>query len=83
MSSRGRGQRGALGEIARLGGLGVQFAATVALCAAAGWWADRELGSSPWLLLAGAFVGAVAAFYQVCRALVSRDEIRDGKGGES
>ena len=70
-------QPGALGEIGRLAGLGVQFAATAALCAAAGWWADRELGSSPWLLLAGALVGAVAAFYQVWRALVSREETGD------
>ena len=71
MSPRGGRQRGALGEVGRLAGLGVQFAVTVALCAAAGWWADGGLGTSPWLLIAGALIGAAAAFYQVCRALVS------------
>ena len=82
MSSRGRGQRGALGEIARLGGLGVQFAVTVVVCTAAGWWADRELGTSPWVLFAGVFIGAVAAFYQVCRALISHDRQEDREGGK-
>ena len=71
MSPRDGRQRGALGEVGRLAGLGVQFAVTVALCAAAGWWADGGLGTSPWLLIAGALIGAAAAFYQVCRALVS------------
>ena len=74
MSSRRGREPGALGEIGRLAGLGVQFAVIVALCAAAGWWADGELGTSPWLLLAGALVGAVAAFYQVCRALGEEGE---------
>ena len=74
MSPRGKGQRGALGEIARLGGLGVQFAVTVVVCTAAGWWADGRLGTAPWLLVAGALIGAVAAFYQVCRALGEEGE---------
>ncbi len=82
MSSRGGRPPGALGEIGRLGGVGAQFAVTVALCAAAGWWADGELGTSPWLLLAGAFAGAVAAFYQVCRALTSGDRPKDLEEGE-
>ena len=73
---------GALREIGRLGGLGVQFAAIVVLCVAAGWWADGELGTSPWLLLAGALAGAVAAFYQVCRALISSGRSKEPEKGE-
>jgi F0F1-type ATP synthase assembly protein I len=74
-----REPQGALRELARLSSLGVQFAVTVALCVGAGWWADRELGTSPWLLLLGGLVGAGAAFYHVYRALVGRD---DGSVGE-
>ena len=82
MSRGDGGQRGALRELGRLAGLGVQFAATVALCAAAGWWADGELGTSPWLLIAGALIGAAAAFYQVCRTLVSGGRPKDLEKGE-
>ena len=82
MKPRAGREPGALREIGRLGGLGAQFAATAALCAAAGWWADGKLGTSPWLLLAGALAGAAAAFYQVCRALVSRNGRKDGEKGE-
>ena len=82
MSPRRGRQPGALGEIGRLAGLGVQFAATVVLCTAAGWWADGQLGTAPWLLLAGTLIGAVAAFYQVCRALVSGDRPKDLEEGE-
>ena len=82
MSTGGDRRPGALRQIGRLGGLGVQFAVTVALCVAAGWWADGELGTSPWLLLAGALAGAVAAFYQVCRALTSGDRPKDLEEGE-
>ncbi len=82
MSPGDGGQPGALREVGRLAGLGVQFAVTVVVCAAAGWWADGELDTSPWLLLAGAFVGAVAAFYQVCRALVSGDRPNDLEEGD-
>ena len=82
MSPGDGGQRGALGELGRLAALGVQFAVTVALCTAAGWWADGGLGTTPWLLIAGALVGAVAAFYQVCRALGSGGRPKDLEKGE-
>lgn len=82
MSRGDDGQRGALPELGRLAGLGVQFAVTVALCAAAGWWADGGLGTSPWLLIAGALIGAAAAFYQVCRTLVSGGRPKDLEKGE-
>ena len=82
MSPGDDGQRGALGEVGRLAGLGLQFAVTVALCAAAGWWADGGLGTSPWLLMAGALIGAAAAFFQVCRALVSGGRPKDLERGE-
>ena len=45
----------------------MQYAATIALMAALGWWADGKLGSSPWLLIGGALVGFLAATYSLIR----------------
>lgn len=66
-----RQQPNALRQIALLAGAGVQFAATVALCTAIGWWLDGLLGWSPWLLIVGGLTGAVAAFYLLYRSLMS------------
>ena len=40
---------------------------TFALFALLGWWLDKRLGTSPWLLLVLVFVGAAAGFYSVYR----------------
>ena len=48
-----RGQR----DLNRYAGVGVQFAATIGVFAFAGYWADGKLGSSPWLMIVGVFVG--------------------------
>lgn len=75
-----RDRGGAWREVRDLAGAGVQFAATIALCTAGGWWLDSRLGTSPWLLLAGALLGAVAAFYHLYRTLVdASDEERARK----
>ena len=66
-----RQQPSALRQIALLAGAGVQFAATVALCTTVGWWLDGVLGWSPWLLIVGGLAGAVAAFYQLYRSLIT------------
>ncbi|HJP32046.1 MAG TPA: AtpZ/AtpI family protein [Candidatus Latescibacteria bacterium] len=84
--SDGRQQPSALRQVTALAGAGVQFAVTVALCTAAGWWLDDRLGLSPWLLLTGGLIGAVAAFFQLYRALIdsSTDTTQtDNKDGES
>jgi F0F1-type ATP synthase assembly protein I len=52
----------AMQKAAPLLNLGLTFAVTVGLGVAAGWGLDRWLGTSPWLLLAGIFLGLVAAF---------------------
>jgi len=62
-----------LKQLAALAGAGVQFAVTAALCTAGGWWLDGYLDSSPWLLIVGGLVGAVAAFYQLYRTLIKAD----------
>jgi F0F1-type ATP synthase assembly protein I len=58
-------------DYARYAGLGFQFGATLLLFGALGWWLDQKLGSAPWLLIAGVFIGAAIAFYALIRAVPS------------
>lgn len=44
-----------------------------------GRWLDGKLGTTPWLLVLGAFVGAFAGFYSMYRALMAHT----AKKGES
>ncbi len=44
-------------------GLGLTWALSVLLFLGVGAWLDSRLGTSPFLLIAGAFVGAGAGFY--------------------
>ena len=61
------------GRKAREGGLsGIDFAAIpfqLAMCLLAGvyagQWLDKKLGSAPWLLVIGVFVGAGLSFYSI------------------
>jgi F0F1-type ATP synthase assembly protein I len=69
-------------------GLGLQFAASILLFLFLGQWLDRRLGTSPWMLLIGVFVGAGGSFYGMYRRLMAaqaRDEAakaarRGGRG---
>jgi F0F1-type ATP synthase assembly protein I len=56
-------------DLGRYAGLGFQFAATMLVFGALGWWLDARLGSSPWLLIAGIFLGATGAFIGLLRAV--------------
>jgi ATP synthase protein I len=80
---------------AKEGGLkGIDFAAIpfqLAICTLAGvysgQWLDKKLGSAPWLLVIGVFVGAGLSFYSIYVKLMAaqaRDEAeqksrRDGR----
>jgi ATP synthase protein I len=55
---------------AEFAGVGIQLGMTFALFALAGWWLDRKLGTSPWLLIVLVFVGAAAGFYSVYRRVI-------------
>jgi len=46
-------------------GLGLTWAMSVLLFLGAGAWLDSKLGTTPLLLIVGAFVGAVAGFYSL------------------
>ena len=57
-----------MGEYA---GLGLQFAASIILFLYVGQWLDRKLGTAPWLLMTGVFLGAGASFYSMYRKLMA------------
>jgi len=46
-------------------GYGLAWALSVLLFLGVGAWLDGRLGTSPWLLVIGAFVGAGAGFYSL------------------
>ena len=60
-------------------GIGLQFAASILLFVYAGQWLDRRLGTGPWFLIIGVFLGAGGAFYSMYRKLMAsqKDEERD------
>lgn len=62
----------AAGGVAQYGGLGLQFAAAVGFFTWGGYKLDEWLGSSPWLTLLGALLGASAAFYAIYRKVFPR-----------
>ena len=51
-------------------GVGLQFAGAILLFLFLGMWLDERLGTDPWLLIAGVFVGGAAGFYSIYRQLV-------------
>lgn len=52
---------------------GWSLAGAVALGVVVGYFADRKLGTTPWLLLAGACLGLAAGFYAFVRAVLDAE----------
>jgi len=50
---------------------GIEFTVTIVLGLFVGRWLDRRMGTGPWLLILGVFVGAAAGFYHLYRALTT------------
>jgi ATP synthase protein I len=62
-----------------LAGIGLTFVVATAGTTVAGYFADRWLGSTPWLTLIGLGVGIAAGFRELFRALKrSERQERDG-----
>lgn len=59
-------------DLYRYAGVGTQFAATLGVFGALGWWLDAKLGSSPWLLLLGIFTGFGLGLYSMLLKLSPR-----------
>jgi len=60
----------AMRKVAPYLNLGWNFAITVGVGVAVGWWLDRWLKTSPWLLLGGIVLGMVGAFVSFFRAVM-------------
>jgi F0F1-type ATP synthase assembly protein I len=56
---------------AEFAGVGVQFAAAIVVFLFAGQWLDRRLGTRGWFTIAGVFVGAGGAFYNMYRKIAA------------
>lgn len=81
--SNARGEKG-FGTVGgkpdpRLMGLGLQFVIAILLCLYVGMWLDKKLNTGPWLMLAGAVIGASAGFYSMFRVLMSEDKRMDAE----
>lgn len=63
-------------------GSGIQLVVSILLFVYAGRWLDGKLGTSPWLLVLGAFVGAFAGFYSMYRALMAPTKKKDATDEE-
>ena len=70
-------------SVSEFAGVGLQFAVSILVFVFVGQWLDRKLGTAPWLLLVGVFVGGAGSFYSMYRKLMAaqaRDEaIRKAK----
>jgi ATP synthase protein I len=68
------GQRGRDSRSPRLStvaGGGLEFAVAILLGVFGGQWLDRRWGTSPWLVVIGAMLGAGAGFYKLYRDLTA------------
>jgi ATP synthase protein I len=65
------GGKGAGGgpSVAEFAGVGLQFAVSILVFVFVGQWLDRKLGTAPWMLMLGVFLGAGASFYSMYRKL--------------
>jgi F0F1-type ATP synthase assembly protein I len=52
-------------------GIGIQFAFTILIFVFAGYWLDRRVGSSPWLLILFVFLGASGGFFSMYRKVTA------------
>lgn len=63
--------------MATYAGAGLQFAAAILVFLFLGQWLDRRLGTDPWLMMLGVFVGASAGFYSMYRSLAGAQRADD------
>jgi ATP synthase protein I len=58
-------------SVSQFAGVGLQFAVSIIVFLYFGQWLDRKLGTAPWLLIVGVFLGAGASFYSMYRKLMA------------
>jgi F0F1-type ATP synthase assembly protein I len=67
------GRKGGGQDPTQLAGIGIQFGIVLVAFLFAGKWLDDRLGTEPWLLMAGVFVGFGLSTYWMYRRLMARD----------
>jgi F0F1-type ATP synthase assembly protein I len=60
-------------------GVGMQFALAIVLFLFAGQWLDKRLGTNGLFTIAGVFVGAIAAFYNMYRKISAAQKQDDAE----
>ena len=68
------GRKGGGQDPAQLAGIGLQFAIVLVAFLFAGKWLDEKLGTDPWLLMAGVFLGFGLSVFWMYRRLVLGDK---------
>ena len=63
---------------AEFAGSGLQFVVAILLFLYLGKWLDAKLGTAPWLLMLGVFVGAGAGFYSFYRRIMAASKRNGG-----
>lgn len=66
--------------IGAYGTVGLDFAVAVAICLYGGWWLDKKLGTTPWLMIVGLVLGVVVGFnvlYKAAKRLKEETERED------
>jgi ATP synthase protein I len=64
-SSGGGRQRGLWVGLDHASIMGTELMAAILVWTAIGWWADRLLGTTPWLLVIGGLIGNAAGLYLI------------------
>jgi len=60
--------------LARYSHLGITFAATILLCLFGGQYLDKKLGTGPYLMMTGAFLGAAGGFYYIIKSVTEQQD---------
>lgn len=63
-------------EHAEITTLGTEFALSEVVGTLGGWWVDTKLGTLPWCLIAGVFVGFAVGFYRILQVVRSANKKR-------
>jgi F0F1-type ATP synthase assembly protein I len=70
-----------MARLSTLAGGGLEFAGAILVGLFGGQWLDRRLGTGPWLVVVGVFVGAAAGFVSLYRALTGGRPSRSSSRG--
>lgn len=80
-NSRSRGA-GPEPNLSGLAGIGVQFIVAILLFLFLGKWLDGRLGTAPWLMIVGVFVGAGASMYAMYRKIFPSEPPKQPPAGK-